>query len=146
MIFRFLKLYFTVLGQIYAPCKDFATQLPLTSYMARKYYTKRCRTDFQRFPVCKRCGTVWKYEDCIEGHSIRQTAKLCSHTSPFSRGHNRRQKCKGILLKSVELASKRKVFYPLMTYCYIDLHTSLQNLLLDKDFVQSFEISSSSFK
>ena len=33
----------------------------------------------------------------------------------------------------MELTSKRKVFYPLLTYCYIDLHTSLQNLLLDKD-------------
>ena len=135
MIFRFLKLYFTALGRIYAPCTNNAAQLPLTSFMARKYYTNKCKTIFQRFPVCKRCGTVWKYDDCIEGHSTRQTAKLCSHTSSFSKGHNRTHVCKGILLKTVELASKRKVFYPLMTYCYIDLHTSLQNLLLDKDFV-----------
>lgn len=116
------------MSHIDAPCKDIATQLPLTSYMARKWYTKKDKSNFERFPVCKQCGTVWKYEDCIVGHSIRQSAKLCSHTSPFSKGHNRKQECKGILLKSIELASKRKVFYPLMTYCYIDLHTSLQNL------------------
>ena len=137
MIFGFLKLYFNVLGRIYAPCTNIAAQLPLKSFMARKCYTGKhlCKVTFQRFPVCKRCGTVWNYDDCIEGHSIRQTAKLCSYTSRFSRGHYLTQECKGILLKTVELASKRKVFYPLMTYCYIDLHTSLQNLLLDKDFV-----------
>ena len=27
------------------------------------------------------------------------------------------------------------MFYPLMTYCYIDLKTSLQHLLLDPNFV-----------
>ena len=135
MIFRFLKLYFAALSHIYAPCKDIADQLPLTSYMARKCFTKKCKTNFKCFPVCRRCGTVWKYDDCIEGHSTRQKAKLCSHTSPFSKGHNRKQECKGILLKTVEIASNRKVFYPLLTYCYIDLHTSLQNLLMDQEFV-----------
>ena len=39
-----------------------------------------------------------------------------------------------MLLKTVQLASGRKMFYPLMTYCYIDLRTSLQSLLLDPDF------------
>ena len=102
MIFGFLKLYFNVLGRIYAPCTNIAAQLPLTSFMARKCYTGKhlCKATFQRFPVCKRCGTVWNYDDCIEGHSIRQTAKLCSYTSRFSRGHYLTQECKGILLKT----------------------------------------------
>jgi len=37
-------------------------------------------------------------------------------------------------LKTVELATKRKIFYPLMTYCYIDLQTSLEHILSDADF------------
>ena len=43
MIFRFLKLYFAALSHIYAPCKDIADQLPLTSYMARKCFTKNAK-------------------------------------------------------------------------------------------------------
>ena len=39
-----------------------------------------------------------------------------------------------LLLKTVELATNHKIFYPLMTYCYIDLKTSLQHLLLDDSF------------
>lgn len=100
-------------------------------------YTKKEAMIFQRYAVCKLCGTVWKLEECIEGHSINRKAKLCSHTSPFRRRVNQAEVCGGILLKTVELASKRKVFYPLMTYCYIDMHTSLQHLLLDESFVKN---------
>lgn len=57
-------------------------------------------------------------------------AKLCTWT-PFS--HSRRE-CKGVLLKPVELASERTLFYPLMTHCYLDLAASLQSLLLDSNF------------
>lgn len=51
----------------------------------------------------------------------------------FNRGY-RRPKCNSILFKTVELASNRKIFYPLMTYCYIDLQTALECLLMDTDF------------
>ena len=55
MIFRFLKLYFNVLGCIYAPCTNIAAQLPLTSFMTRKCYTGKhlCKATFQRFLFVK---------------------------------------------------------------------------------------------
>ena len=59
------------------------------------------------------------------------TVKLCSHVDPLD---SRRRLCNGILLKTVELASGKAIFYPLMTYCYIDFHPSLQCLLLDQNF------------
>ena len=47
----------------------------------------------------------------------------------------------GKLLKTVELASNRKIFYPLMTYCYfLDLQVSLQSLLLDPTFTSECEL------
>jgi len=39
-----------------------------------------------------------------------------------------------LLLKSVELASHRKILYPCMTYCYLGLECSLQSLLLIPGF------------
>lgn len=88
---------------------------------------------YQKLPVCKSCGSVWKLGDCTEGNGKHKKAKLCMYVPSFTRGR-RRQRCNGVLLKTVELASHRKVFYPLMTYCYIDLKTSLQHLLLDVNF------------
>ena len=128
IIFAFLKAYFLVLGRLYAPCATIGQQLPLTVYMARKVCH---RASFHILPVCKRCGTVWTYQDCIEEHGRNRRAKVCSHIDPLGR---RKNECSGVLLKTVELASGKKVFYPLMTYCYIDLKTSLQHLLLDPNF------------
>ena len=132
-IFIFLKRFFIVLGHLYGPCAVLGVELPATLYKAKRAYKNSHDHNvcFCKFPVCKRCGTVWKYDDCFDGHGIYQKAKLCSYVSPFSRD---RQKCGGVLLKTVELATNRKIFYPLMTYCYIDLRTSLQTLLLDPDF------------
>ena len=46
------------------------------------------------------------------------------------------RRCDTKLLKTVDLASGKKIFSPLKTYCYVDLHTSLQNLLLHADFFE----------
>ena len=135
MIFRFLKAFFISLGQLSAPCAIIADELPKTVSTAQKSYTKALKkTSFQMYPVCKRCGTVSKYVDCIEGNGTNQKAKLYLYVHPLSRGRQK-QTCKGILLKTVELASKHNIFYPLMTYFCIDLHTSFQQLLLSSDFV-----------
>ena len=48
-------------------------------------------------------------------------------------------RCGGILVKTVELATGKKIFYPLHTFCYVDPHTSLQNLLYQAEFVTSSE-------
>ena len=137
LIFRFLKVYFTVLGRFYAPCAVIAAQLPSTNFMAHKMYKKRKTMEFKIYAVCKLCGTVRKTKDCTEGPSTNKRAKLCSYKPPFSRRINQAEICGGSLLKTVELASKHKAFYPLMTYCYVDIHTSLQHLLLDESFVKN---------
>lgn len=136
LIFRFLKVYFIVLGRLYAPCAKFASLLPMTSFMARKMYTKKEAMQLKIYAVCKLCGTVRKVKECTEGLSTNKRAKLCFHRSPYSRGSHV-ETCGGDLLKTVELANGRKVFYPLLTYCYVDIHTSLQHLLLDESFVDN---------
>ena len=131
IIFVFLKTFFIVLGRLYTPCECMNDQFPSSLHLAKKMYKRPYHKGFHKFPVCKRCGTVWKYDDCIDGLGLHQKAKLCSYISPFSR---ERIQCGSVLLKTVELASNKKIFYPLMMYCYIDLHTSLQNLLVEPNF------------
>ena len=129
-------MFFSVMGRVNASLNDIAAELPTSLYMARKKYRTPQNVSFKTFPVCKRCGSVWKFENCIEGLGIYKKAKLCPYKSPFSGGRHR-QRCNGMLLKTVELATKHKIFYPLMTYCYIDLKTSLQQLLLDSEFIEN---------
>ena len=78
---------------------------------------------------------MWKFSACVVGYGIHQKPKLCSFVHPLRKRH--KERCNGVLLKTVELATQRKIFYPLMTYCYIDLHTFLQQLLLNANFVEN---------
>ena len=50
-----------------------------------------------------------------------------------------RQPCCNILVKSVELATGRKVFYPYLIYCYLGLKPSLQKLLNRPGFFEACE-------
>ena len=111
MIFRFLKTLFVVLGRVSAPCAAIGALLPQTFYMAQRFYTGIQKGQgFRKYPVCRRCGTLWAYDDCFEGHGIYRKAKLCAHVPSFSRGHHR-TRCNGILFKTVKLASNRKIFF-----------------------------------
>ena len=128
MIFGFSKTFFLVLGRLYGPYDVISADFPTTLYMDKKSYKGLQNV---RFPVCKHCGTVWKLSDCIESEGTTEKAKLCSKVLFGSS----RQECKSKLLKTVDLASKPTIFYPLMMYCYVDLGTSLQNLLVDPNGV-----------
>ena len=132
---HFLKTFFTVMGRLYPGCAALGNQFPKTLYSAKNMYIQKKKLTFHKYPVCKKCQHVWKYSECVEGSGSNQRAKVCSHV-PFGRG-SRRKQCNAPLLKTVELASGKKIFYPLMTYCYIDLCTSLQHLLLDDAFTKN---------
>lgn len=134
-VFRLMKIFFVVLGHLYTPCASIGETFPSTLYMAQKSYKQATQIRFHTYPVCQQCGTVWEYSDCIEGHGVYQKPKQCSYISPLQHGRFR-SKCNGVLLKTVKLvATGRKIFYPLVMYCYIDLQTSLQSLLVNQDFV-----------
>ena len=137
-IFVFIKSFFLVLGRLHAatPIASMAEKLPRTFYMAKKSYLGLKQITFQKMPVCKQCGAVWKFSECVEQRGVRTKPKLCLNML-FGRSA---KQCKGILLKTVELASKRTIFYPLMTYCYCKLEDSLQSLLLDTNFSSECEL------
>ena len=78
LIFSFLKVFFAVLGRLYAPCVVIGEKLPSSLYMAQKTYRKMHKACFKKFPVCKHCGSIWKFEDCNEGSGLHQRPKLCS--------------------------------------------------------------------
>ena len=133
LMYSFLRTFFIVLGRISAPCAVLAKLLPESFTLSQKVVLHALGIRFTKYPVCKKCGTVWNYDDCIEGYGVHKKAKLCSYLSKFK---HKRRRCNGQLMKIVELPG-RKVFYPLMTYCYVDLRTSLQHLLLNEAFVQN---------
>ena len=130
----FCKAFFTVLGRLYSSCYKIGQSFPRTLYSARTILGL-CKRRFHQYVVCKRCCNIYDLTDheCIDVRDSQQFAKDCPHI-PFGA---RQHRCDTKLLKTVELASGKKIFSPLKTYCYVDLRTSLQNLLLHANFLEN---------
>ena len=92
------------------------------------------RDSFEKYVVCRKCNRLYQFKDCIDsiGHS-----KRCSYQA--FRGQRRPSPCETLLLKTVKLASGRKILYPLKVYCYQSIQLSLQGFLLQPDFVKLCE-------
>lgn len=133
VIFRFLKSFFSVLGQLtnINLCTEIGAAFPKTFYRAKSLYFGKSYCTFHKYPVCKCCGTVGLYDE----YCVRNVPKVCEHIPKLGRGQVRHC-CNSVLFKTVEIAGNRRMFYPLMTYCYIDLHTSLEHLLADSEFTK----------
>lgn len=126
VLYRFLKAFLEVLGHLFSP--ELSRAFPASMSKSRMIlgYT----TKFRRYVTCKRCYCVYLMADCLETRGSRQVTKTCSHIIM-----GKKTMCNNVLLKTVELASKKKIFHPLMTYCYVDLRTSLQILLHRNQFI-----------
>lgn len=133
--FAFFKVFFSVLSQN-SPGNDLARHLPSSLYAARKTYNK---VEFQRYVVCRKCHKLYYFNSCIEGSSSKRS-KVCSFRHfPFHPRQNMRQSCGSLLLKTVEISSGKKLFYPFKTYCYMGLKDSIQALINRPNFLNNCE-------
>lgn len=129
-ILRFLGIFFTVLGRFSSVCAEIAHVFPRSVHTLTVSYGLK-DMQIQRYVVCRKCHTIYFFKNCIEGHGATQRSKTCSHKAFPNHPHLRRRlPCGTLLLKSVELASQRKILYPFKIYCYLNLKCSLQSMLL----------------
>ena len=122
-LIKFMKTFFGVVGRFCTACicAGIAAVFPSSLYTARK----TCHIDdlkFKRCVVCHKCHRLYFLKECISGTGIAQRSTVCPYKAYPNHPHRRmRTQCGTLLLKTVELASGRKVFYPFMTYCYLGL-------------------------
>ena len=135
---HFLKFLVVFLKLIGGVGYEIAQCLPASTYKAKKIARV---LQFQRYVVCKKCYHLYKFEQCIEGRGAYQKSKCCPFRAfPNHRFAYMRAPCDTLLLKTVELASKRIMFYPYLTYCYLSVQASLQSLLERPSFYNQCEL------
>ena len=130
----FFRVLFHVLGRNSSVGTDIARHLPSSLHAARKFYNKM---EFQKYVVCRKCHKLYYFADCIEGFSSKRSKVCCFCKFPFHPHQSRRLQCGALLLKTVEMSSGKKFFYPFMTYCYMGLEVSFQGLLNQPTFFSS---------
>ena len=128
-----------VLGQFSTVCANIAQKIPNSLHMLWNLQCNHVKA-VQQYVVCKKCHKLYFLRDCIEGFDARRVSKKCSY-QPFPNHphYHMRKRCGTTLLKTVELVSGRKVFYPFLTYCYLGLECSLASFLRTADFVSACE-------
>ena len=140
LILRFLKTLFVVLRRFSDICKGIGDCLPGTLHLL-KSGRGQLRNHILCYVVCPRCFHVYLKSQCvIESSAHQPRSKECSYKRfPMHRYAHMRRACGSNLLKTVELSCGKQILYPYLTYCYLSLKQSLQNLLQRPQFVKSSE-------
>lgn len=124
-LLKFLCTFFLVLGHFSEACKSLSQHLPHTIYSMRKF--AGLMDTFERLAVCPECNSVYPTKDCIDRPGVSERCKY----KPFPRS----QRCNFVLLKTVELASRKRVMYPHSVYCYNSIKSSIERLFSKANFL-----------
>ena len=117
--FKFLKVFFTVLGQFCKVSADIAGLIPSSLYQAKLSIKK---PTFVRYVVCRKYHCIYYFSECFEGSQRCPQSKLCPFQRyPMHPQERMRRQCGTLLLKSIESVSGRIYLFPYLTYCYLGL-------------------------
>ncbi len=120
---KFLHILFNILGRFCSICRDISVALPKSLRLMHKF-TGCSNFDFKRYIVCKKCHQIYSFSQCLQ-----QDRKCNFQAYPCHPFQSIRQPCNSLLLKTVEFASGKTIFYPFKTYCYMNLVSSFERLL-----------------
>ena len=86
--------------------------------------------------VCKRCGSTYKYEECIDAwNNVKQCSYIRFPNHPWP---SKRKPCSFLLLKCVKTTKGRDRFLPHKLYCYQSIAKVLQKLVKSETFINNF--------
>ena len=112
-----------------------ALAVPSSIYSLRKHH---CHSQIMKFVVCPKCHKLYRFDKCVILSRGQETSKTCDFVRfPNHPQVKQRSPCGATLLKTVFLPSGRRLMYPLKTYPYKSLSSSLQEFLLRPEFVKS---------
>lgn len=130
---HFLK-FFLVLFRILG-C--FCSNITVVKYLPSSMYKaiKLVELPYRKYVVCRKCCSLYKQAECIEGSGRNAKSRKCSFRKyPCHPQANMRSPYGGLLMKTIELSNQNVYHYPFLMYCYFDLEVALQGLFNRPDF------------
>ena len=124
-ILKLLTVFFAVLCRLYPVISPVVDTFPGSLHRMRQLL-KVDEGGFVRYVTCPKCDEVYRYDDAVEVCGTMRTGKPC-------------KSCGSQILKVVQNNRGSQLLYPIKTYCYRPLRTSLQLLLDRPDFYSECE-------
>lgn len=135
-LLRFIYTFLCIVGTFSSFIKMLVRELPPTLHIIHKKVG--LPNSFKKFIVCTKCSSIYEYKDCVNRITSVAASKHCTYIAYPHHPHlQKRQPCNTVLLKTVEFTSGRTILYPRLLYCYKSLKDSLQELLLNAEFVSN---------
>ena len=129
LLVHFFHILFVILGKFSSVCKDISGLLPKSIYALHKF-TGSSAVKPKCYVVCRKCHQIYDFRDCLVNSVGTIGSKRCMYQPfPCHQQFSMRQPCNVLLLKTVELASGKRIAYPFLTYCYLSITSSLEKFL-----------------
>lgn len=98
------------------------------------------KSQFLRYVVCRKCFTLYDYENCFLIIEDKKQSKLCNHISfPNHRLAHMRRPCREPLLRDIGETGFLN-FVPFKTFCYKTIKSSLQVFVKSEEFEDKCEM------
>lgn len=137
VLLKFIRVLFSTIGKFSPFVKSLNELIPKSFDVMVASSSKQL---FTKYVVCRHCLRLYEYSSCIDKVSSSQHSKRCMFVKyPHHSQRARRQPCNSLLLKNVEVASKKSILYPFKVYCYRSLKHSLEQLFLRDSFFELCE-------
>ncbi len=132
IVFHFLTMINFTSG--FSGLCELADNFPATLFKARRYIGHD-KDDFLKIISCSKCHKLYTYEQAVVTEGDKTISRTCNHVRfPNHPQQRMREECGNALMKTVVSADGKKSYlYPLKTYCYQPLKTSLQRILKRTD-------------
>lgn len=123
---------FHYLGRYSVTIADLALKFPRSFHQYNNLVPIMQENLFNRQAVCKKCESIYKFEDCVTKVGTRTIITTCK-SKQFQKS------CNHLLMKEVITSGGTKKFYPHKVYCFISLISYLQTLIMRSGFVEQCE-------
>lgn len=135
LLLKFFSILFKVLGRMNSSAViiKIADDFPSSIYLLHKLVGNQ-KDAFTKYVTCPNpaCMAIYKYKECFKKEGTKRVSEVCG-------SYRGMRKCKRILLKTVELATGKKLLYPFKIFCYQSIKYTLETLVGRPNFVEQCE-------
>ena len=138
-LLKFLFILFEFLGKYSPKVARLASKIPQSPFKMNSI-TGAGHDTFETRVACKQCDSIYEFKDCVSKVGSITTVRSCKF-QPFK--HIR--ECKMPLMKEIISCNGNQKLYPHRIFCFINLVSALQTLILRTGFLEQCESTRNKF-
>jgi len=140
ILVHFVSAVFQSIGTVFPTMASFALMFPKSLNLLKRHLGID-KDNFTKYVVCRKCESLFKFEECYYERLGRTNIKNCPYVAHANhRQAFRRTTCGEPLLKEVLLKNGKRRLYPFKVYCYNSIIKTLKSFISRPRFIRNCEM------